>query len=183
MKPLHALYVGAGALATAIVLLWCMNVSFLPWLGVYLTQGSPYVGGIALAAGLMFLLTWFYGKVLLKNDKSKKFPGFVLGLAYGAAMAAVFIWIIPPILGALTGNPAVFQSENGVADAFAGIGQRVFPAPPDLGFKPPMESLSDKAWWNVADWQGRILPFGIAFLAAGLVIGLFSAGKGGKGGD
>ncbi|MCC6572998.1 MAG: hypothetical protein IT462_04320 [Planctomycetes bacterium] len=180
MKPLHALYVSVGALATCVALLWCMNVSFLPWIGVYLTQGSPYVGGIALAAGLMFLLTWFYGRVLMKNDKSKKFPGFVLGLAYGLVLAAIFIFIIPPVLGALTGNPNVHQSENGFVDAFNAVGHRIFPAPPDLGFAPPMRSLSDKPWWNVADWQGRIVPFGIAFVAAGLVIGLFSAGKGGK---
>lgn len=177
MKPMHVLYVGGGAFSLCVALLWCMNVAILPWLGVFVTQGSPYIGGVPVLAALMYVLVWLYGAVLLKNDKAKKAPGFVMGLAYGVFLAALFIWVIPTVLSALTGNPAVHPGTGGVGDIGAGIGHRLFPSGPDLGFKPPLASLAEKPWWNVGDWQGRLIPFGIAFAATGLFIGLFSAGK------
>lgn len=165
---------GLVGMLSAVVLLALMDVNLIGWLGVWLTPGAAWIVGLLFTIVLAFAFASLWG-VALKQDAIKKMPRPVGGLVYGAIVGLLFVFVIPLILSVLAGDPTVGVSSGTGFDALPeAFGAHLVPALPDLGFDPPLRSLAAEDWWQRDDYVGRLLPFGLAFMVFGLVLGLMA---------
>lgn len=171
------LIAGLVSAAVMVILLALMDVNFCGWLGVWFVRQLPYVAGIPLAALLGFGASWAFSGSLARAELG---PGPVRGFLFGLILAALFIWVMPwflsSIVGEATGVTTVGLSV-GAFDVFPKTFGGHYEPIPSLGFDTPLENWADEAWYNKDDWRGRLVPFGIAFSAMGLVLGLMISGK------
>jgi hypothetical protein len=171
----HVSIAGLLGMFAAVVLLWLMDVNLVGWLGVWLAPGAAWAVGALIALGLAVGLSALWSGVVAKQDAVKKLPVPVAGLVFGVVVALLMIFVVPLILSALSDHPGMAESALGIGEGGGSVlGVHIIPALPDLGFDPPLESLAEEDWFGRDDYVGRLLPFGIAFLAYGLIVGLLS---------
>lgn len=165
-----------GALAAGVGLgaAWALNVNIWEWVGSWLTSDDPQQAGLSL---LVFLS--LFGAAIYRGTLGTQFggPGALRGVIFGVIMAAIWIWAIPICVKA-AGMATVHAREvysgkpnNGQPQAPTA---RPFGAAPPLGdVQPPLASLTQGSQWtDPDDWEGRVLPFLIAFALYGAVLGL-----------
>lgn len=171
----HVSISGILGMFTSVVLLWLMGVNLVGWLGVWLAPGAAWIVGALLALGLAVGFSALWSGGIAKQRVVKKMPVPLGGLVYGAIIALIMIFIVPLSLSALGDHPGMAESALGIGKGGGSVlGVRIIPALPDLGFDPPLEFLAGEDWYGRDDYVGRLLPFGIAFLAFGLVVGLLN---------
>lgn len=180
MPILRIFGVALLALVLTLGLFWAMDVNYAAWVGAWLAPKKQYAAGFGVIAVFGLFFAWFYARFI--GDKFPG-PGMVRGLAFGAILAACAIWVIPYTLDTIAGfvgNTQVVYGGRGIVDKehktadqqMADLLTQVEPCPPIYGVKPPLAKLTrDKPWAPADAWKGRLLPFGIAFLLYGLVIG------------
>ncbi len=172
---------GVGALALLFLLgaLWAMNVNYAAWFGAWLSPKNQYPAGFGVIALMGFLMAWVYGRFI--GDKFPM-PGMVRGIIYGLVLAVVAIWFVPYTfegLASAVGNTQVVYGGRGIIDDekradehMAEQMTRVEPCPALFGVKPPFAKITkDKEWAPGDAWRGRLLPFGLAFVLYGLIVG------------
>lgn len=175
------LLVAALAMVLMLATLWCMNVNYAAWLGIWLTAKNQYSAGGAVILILGAVMAWMYARFAAENLPG---PGPVRGLIFGALLWVGAVWVLPYTfegIAGVIGNTQVVYGGYGVVrdekrtdekmqDAIA----QVEPCPELFGVKPPLAKLTrDKDWAPADAWKARLLPFGIAFLLYGLVLGAF----------
>lgn len=159
--------------------LWAMDVNFTVWLGAWLSPEKAVPVGSAIVITCGTVLAYVYAHYV-----GNKFtgPGVVRGLVFGAVFGAFAIWALPPILSGLAGavgdTQTVYQGRgitNSELRADENGRLTYQPAsPPIFGVEPPLRFMTENHQWAAADaWQGRLLPFGVAFLLWGALIGTF----------
>jgi hypothetical protein len=171
------LLAGIVSSAVLVLLLALMDVNFCGWLGVWFVRQMPYIAGIPLAILLGLGASYAYGASVARSDWG---PPPVRGVIFGVIVAALFVWLMPwvfsELVGQATGVTHVGRSA-GAFDVFPKTFDSHYEPLPDMGFDAPMKGLADKAWYNKDDWQGRLVPFGIAFAAMGLTLALVAGKK------
>ncbi|MBX3460727.1 MAG: hypothetical protein KF696_12325 [Planctomycetes bacterium] len=166
------------ALAVMLGLLWAMGVNYAAWIGAWLSPRNQYAAGfgVIVAAGVFF--AYMYARHI-----GEKFPGpgYARGLAFGAIFAVLSIWVVPCTLATIAewvGNTQVVFQGRGITNNELRADQaehmtRVEPCPAIGGIEPPLMFLTENHEWAPADgWKGRVLPFGVAFLLWGFVLGV-----------
>ncbi|MBK8207744.1 MAG: hypothetical protein IPK87_13295 [Planctomycetes bacterium] len=167
------------ALAVLIGVLWAMDVNYGAWVGAWLSPRNQYTAGFLLIVAISVSLTYMYAKHI-----GEKFPGpgYIRGLCFGAVFGALAIWVVPPVLSGIAeavGNTQVVFQGRGITNDAQRADQaehmtRVEPCPAIGNVEPPLRFMTEDHEWAPADeWKGRLLPFGVAFLLWGLVIGTF----------
>ncbi len=186
MPILRVFGVGLLALTLALGLFWAMDVNYAAWVGAWLAPKRQYAAGFGVIIVFGLFFTWFYARFI--GDKFPG-PGMVRGLVFGAVLGACAIWVIPYTLDTVAGfvgNTQVVYGGRGIVDKdhktadqqMEELLTQVEPCPPIRGVKPPLAKLTrDKPWAPADAWKGRMLPFGIAFLLYGLVIGALLSEK------
>jgi hypothetical protein len=178
MPLARVLLVGLLALVLMAGVFWLFDVNYAAWLGVWLAPDRQLLIGSLLMLVIGMFMAWMY-----TNTVGSRIPGHgaLRGLAFGAVMGAAAIWAAPPVLegvlGAVGDTQTLYQGR-GIHDDRARADEemhtvRIEPCPPIAGMQPPLAQFGrDMAWVPASAWRGRLLPFGLAFLAWGLVLGL-----------
>ncbi|MCC6464816.1 MAG: hypothetical protein IT463_05695 [Planctomycetes bacterium] len=174
---------GVAALAMLLMLaaLWAMNVNYAAWLGIWLAAQNQYSAGGAVILVLGVAMAWLYTNVV--GDKFPG-PGPLRGLMFGAVLWVGAVWVLPytleGIAGAIGNTQVVYggygvvRDEKRTDEKMQEAVAQVEPCPELFGVKPPLAKLTrDKDWAPADAWKARLLPFGIAFLLYGLVLGAF----------
>jgi hypothetical protein len=182
--PMPRILLIAGmATFAALAVMWMFNVNYMAWLGIWFTEDNAFAAGAAMFIVMGAVLAWFYAGYV-----GSKFPGHgaLRGLAFGALLAAVAIWAMPPILHGIAGaagdGQVVFQGR-GIHDDRARVDEtgRFVAEPtctPVAGIEPPLANwMAERRWAAPDDWPGRLVPFGLAFLLYGLIVGAFLSEK------
>jgi tetrahydromethanopterin S-methyltransferase subunit G len=166
---------GLTATLAAVVLFWLMGMNFCGWLGAWIAPGAAWIVGILLAAAAGFGFAALWTGTLAKQDAVKKVQPVFGAALYGLVVGLVFVFVFPPVLSAIAGNPSLAHSTafDGLVGA---VGGHVVPALPDW-FDPPFASWVDNDWIHRDDYVARLLPFSLAFALYGLVLGLTSQVK------
>lgn len=171
-----------GALLLLLATFWVLNVNYAAWLGAWLSPENQYATGLSVLIIFGVVTAWMYTGFLGEVIPG---PGPIRGILLGAVLAAGAIWVLPAVLNGfagVVGNTQVVFTGRGIADDGQTYDETmteksrtaVQPCPEIGGFKPPLGELTGDHPWAPADgWVGRLLPFGVAFLLYGLVIGTF----------
>jgi hypothetical protein len=176
MKLDNGAIAGLTGMLVAVILLWLMGVNFIGWLGVWLAPGAAWLLGLVFAPAFGAGLGLLWKRWLGARPALRKLPVPLGGLIFGLGVALLFVFAVPLLFAALAGNPAVGLSTGTGFDAFPeAFGAHLVPALPDLGFDPPLRGLASRDWFARDDFAGRLLPFGLAFAAYGVVVQLMSA--------
>jgi hypothetical protein len=165
------------ALFVMVGVLWSMDVNYVAWIGAWLSPERQYPVGFAVVMIIGFALAYLYAHYV-----GNKLPGnsAAKGAIFGAVLAAFSIWVLPPIMSGIAeaaGNTQVVFQGRGITNDEEVVSEasrltQVQPCPPVGGIEPPLRFLTQNSQWAAADaWQGRLLPFGVAFLLWGVVIG------------
>jgi hypothetical protein len=168
-----------GALVLLLATFWALDVNYAAWIGAWVAPNSQYVTGLTILIIFGFLAAIMYGRWLGNLIPG---PGPIRGLIFGGVLAACAIWVVPYTLNGfagMVGNTQIVFQGHGITNEEETFDQkmsrtRVEPCPPIAGQKPPLAFLTQDHPWAPADgWIGRLLPFTVAFLLYGLVIGAF----------
>lgn len=168
-------WVSVIAMLAVVVVLALADMNFVGWLGAMVVEEAPgtwLVGAlVALGAGFGFSALW--SGAVSRQQQIRKNPPIITGPIYGLAVGMLFVFVVPPILYAVMGDPVLFH-DNPFAGLGTALGGHAVPALPDFGFEPPLHDLTDDEWIAKGAWQDRIVMFSIAFAAYGLILGLFT---------
>jgi hypothetical protein len=168
-----------GALILLLATLWALDVNYAAWIGAWLTPQNQYVTGLAVLIIFGFIAALIYGRWAGNLIPG---PGPIRGLIFGAILAVGAIWVLPYTLNGfagMVGNTQVVYQGRGLTNDEETFDKRIArtrvePCPEIGGQKPPLGFLTQDHPWAPADgWIGRLLPFSMAFLLYGLVLGTF----------
>jgi hypothetical protein len=172
----------AAAVAAIVLLLatlWVLDVNYAAWLGAWLSPEAQYASGLGVLITFGLVAAWLYARHI-----GNWLPGGgpIRGIQFGAVLALCAIFVVPAALNGIAGvignTQIVFQGrgytneEERFDEKMART--RVEPCPAIGGVEPPLAHVTSGHEWAPADaWKGRLLPFAVAFLLYGLVLGTF----------
>jgi hypothetical protein len=182
--PIPRILLIAGvAMLAALGVMWAFDINYMAWLGVWFSTDNAFPAGAAMFIVMGVVLAWFYAGYI-----GSKLPGhgLVRGLVFGAVLAAAAIWALPPILHGVAraaGDGQVVFQGRGIHDDRTRVDESArFVAEPTCspiaGVNPPFAGWTEQRRWAAPDASGgRIVPFGLAFLLYGAIVGVFLSEK------